>query len=537
MVQLGARSAQVCVKLSDGRVVQRSQNPNVLRIDGREVAPDEASNYLGLGFEAWAQVVHHAQSQPMFADLSPADRAELLSTLLGLGVWDARAEQARADARTLSASEAALRTELSRAEGQLAAHQQAEQTAQAAFDRVAQQRAAMQRDLEAERAEVASRLQSLRTAHQEAVKHVRQASRAVLRTKQAWEQVHSELEAARQEEQKLNGTLRYELAVRIQAEKGYDAVGRLGTVCHTCHQPISAEHVARERDHYRDRLKAAQESEAAAQAAVDKFHTETTAPLLERDPVAAQSYQDAQRAERAAAQEETRIKTNLDSTERELFRINSAAQRLPEPDTKPLEAARARIAQTLNLIEVKGAALVEVQVKLKHAEFWGKQFVLLRLWAMEQRLQEMNLLSEQYLRALGLSGWRLNWTTQRVGSTGNIQQRLFLEVQADYKDALPIETFSGGERTRVCLAAQLALARIADRHCTFGFEFWDEPSSYLSGRGLEDWIEELSARAHQERRVIYMIDHNAPAFAYDGVLTLTRTLEGVTASWGSASPS
>ncbi|MGH9438997.1 MAG: hypothetical protein ACRD22_14150, partial [Terriglobia bacterium] len=164
--------------------------------------------------------------------------------------------------------------------------------------------------------------------------------------------------------------------------------------------------------------------------------------------------------------------------------------------------------------------------------FWGKQFLQLRLRLMQCALEELQLLAVPFLEQLGLPGWRLEFAAEQTGDSGSRVGVQRLEIRIYRPGEEEEAVCSGGEYVRLRLAAQMALAASTVDSAKFGFEVWDEPSGYLSGAGLEDLLEVLSSRAQAERKVIYLVDHTVPEFGlFDGVLTLVRSEQEVTAQW------
>jgi ABC-type branched-subunit amino acid transport system ATPase component len=46
----------------------------------------------------------------------------------------------------------------------------------------------------------------------------------------------------------------------------------------------------------------------------------------------------------------------------------------------------------------------------------------------------------------------------------------------------------------------------------FALEVWDEPTKGMAQQGVQDLLEALKTRAEQERRPIWIVDHNTLGF-------------------------
>jgi len=81
--------------------------------------------------------------------------------------------------------------------------------------------------------------------------------------------------------------------------------------------------------------------------------------------------------------------------------------------------------------------------------------------------------------------------------------------------AVPWEAWSGGERQRLIVAAQMGLANLsrARTGADIDLEVWDEPTTGMSPQGVDDLLEALHTRALREQRQVWVVDHRTLGFS------------------------
>ncbi len=588
VVNTGLKKAAVDATFSDGRVINRTQSPNSLRMwdstGDKAYDPKEFHKAFGCTWEVWTQTVHHAQDARLFLDLGPGERAQVLSDLLNLSLWEQLSTDARATARDAdrllreeenkkSRADGILESQLRVVEGlrrEIAERDSWRTRAAAEFER--RQGDLLNQITEAEKAyndaqknkgALELRLKRAESREkfleEEAAAHLREANSVQAQHRAL---VESHAAVLKVEEQRLASL---HLAL-VRAQDRVDEVKRhireyhdLGATCPTCKQSISGEfkdrhfvelnqeldRVTEDWRHANDGHRLMEESVGMLRSVQEKERDsslEGVAKTNETASAAHRATREAKEAHRELSLEWRRASDAAQSTESTLNALKSDLEVLRAGQDAVLEHGadlEAKLQTAENYFEGAKQAVEELAEGVKALEervesykFWGNHFLKLRLRLMEQALAELSLLSAPYLEQLGLEGWRLDFSTQQASASGSMQQKLEIEIfRPGDEDSIALGGCSGGERTRLRLAVQMALAASTVESQQFGFEIWDEPSAYLSGSGLEDLLEVLAQRAQSERKVIFLVDHNVPEFAFDGVLTLIKKQNEVTAQW------
>lgn len=553
-------------------------------MDGKEYDPRTFSSAFGCSWEVWSQTVHHAQGERLFLDLSPSERAQVLSDLLNLSLWERLHQDAKELARETDKEVRMLETRTSLLQGQLGAHRRNIQGLEeqiAARNRAREEerarRARQEQELTIKVTEVESQLNSQDSHLRGLELRIKRGESRVMFLLEEVGQCRQDVDALRTQKERMvaehSATLSAarlvvgakEAQVRqaqIELERHQHRKHHfltLGPVCSNCDQPVSEEHKQRHLQELQEQLTQAtslyqqsqeelsrsrQELSALEQRCQQEIQgsKEILAAAVAAVEVKARQHRTAEQEVRAVRRQRDQMLGDRGRTAQELSRLQSDLSRVRDA---PLEQQinEGRLDSLLREAQ-EGRELTERQLQDRRAQcdavsqkrddydFWGKHYLRLRLRLMDQALAELTLLSAPYLEQLGLAGWTFQFTTQQATASGSTQQKLEIEIRRPGEEtSIPLAGCSGGERTRLRLAAQMALAAATVEAQQFGFEVWDEPSAYLSGSGLEDLLEVLSQRAQQEQKAIFLVDHTVPEFAFDGVLTLVKDSQGVAASW------
>ncbi len=579
VVDRAAKTAEVTVTLSDGREIVRTQSPNGLEMNGTVRDPAKFAEVFGCSWEAWVQSVHHAQGQPLFIDLSPADRAGVLSELLEVSVWEQLASRTRQQARGCDTEIQKMESATSYLKGELAGLQNSvgQYKSQLLALEVEEEksrvvREARKQDMLQREAGTKKALSTVQVTLQRLEFRVGRAAGEVTRTQEivsasvnrcvtvsgerealqkTWAEKERAADTALRQVETEPAVARHECE---RLEHLIDQFAELGVHCKHCGQSIPAQHRSQHEQTMKKELEDATqllvsaeerceqelqlrqelregsaEAMTKSRAALSEVESErgvaTDAAAVARNAVAELRSQ-----ESAALASGAALAEKLVAVQHALMDLKKSVPSVSRTNIEcSLKETDKKLCQLKQDLSKQALALQADRSQQDALLYWGKHFALLRLWCLEQALGELTLLVGPFLEDLGLVGWSLVFTTQKGGG---LQQRLEVEVFLPGEgEGYPLTAFSGGERTRLRLAAQMALAASTMDSQQFGFEVWDEPSAYLSGSGLEDLLDILARRAETEQRAIFLVDHTVPEYAFSGTYILTRTAAGVDGQW------
>jgi len=162
------------------------------------------------------------------------------------------------------------------------------------------------------------------------------------------------------------------------------------------------------------------------------------------------------------------------------------------------------------------------------AEDWPKLFKELRLWVVDEALDELEIHVNSSLVELGLKDWQLEFTVERETASGSISRGFEIIVRSPESPAgVPWETWSGGETQRLRIACAVGFASLIRSRMPSppDFEVWDEPTAHLNTEGVEDLVAFMDERA--EDRQVWIVDHRMlDSGHFDQTFTVTKTKNG-----------
>lgn len=489
--------------------------------------------WLRLELEPWLNSVLTAQGRPMFLDIKQEAQAGLFSEVLGLERW---VEYSQRASKRASAQDAVTR-ELERRHARLAG--ELESTIKQDF-------AAQHDDWEVARLK---KLLNVNADHKEGM-----AKRAKLK---------AELAAA--EEAEVNARARVSRALPnaalvedVGVMRGYaadysmllrDAERDLereqehakhvaeNKTCPTCGQDVAGgAHAIKARKRI-ERLELEVKKWTRELLGARKRLDELEAELEKEEAEEGRARDALDGAQRAVSS----ARRALDLQERELDRIEDEAERLEVEENPFAKMARQATRNASRLRE----ELAEAQDRLDASNarygllsYWVRGFKELRLQQIAEALTELEIEVNSAVTALGLVGWELRFAVDKEGKGGSIQRGFSVTVRSPhYPQPTPWRAWSGGEKQRLRLAANMGLADLIRSRTGTGLnlEVWDEPTNGLSPQGWGDLLESLAARARNEGRLIFVTDHKAHDYGgFAGTATVIKRPSGsaIRTTWG-----
>lgn len=241
------------------------------------------------------------------------------------------------------------------------------------------------------------------------------------------------------------------------------------------------------------------------------------------------------------------IRQNIEDFERKLVRVQRE-QDMAKQKQASLKASIATEAKRENpyssMIEEKVKSLdnlvqLEKATKLtlgnvneEHAavSFWVGGFKRVRLFIVEEALQQLELEVNNNLTSLGLMEWRIAFDVERENKSGGVTKGFIVLIYPpEATEPVRYEGFSGGETQRLRMAGDLGLANLIMERAGLSntVEFYDEPSRHLSQEGLLDLAELLAQRAEAHGKRIFLVDHHVVDYSgFAGTILVVKDADG-----------
>lgn len=522
----GDSETQVSVGVAnDGRMHTITRRSGRISIDGKTAGQEQIDKLLGyMPLDVFGHTILFAQGKPLFFDLEPSAKMKLFTTMLQLDRWDRRSELASQSAKKIAVGDLPA----------LAARLQAMETE---FSHIDEQMQRLQDDSdlweEEHRANVdewESQLADLRKQLSGVVKRWGVADLAL-------EQAGMELQPQQKLVDKLNNDLRElesfhnGLVISVKndirrLENEIDALGD-GNNCPVCGQSVKGSALQR---HHRDLKRQIDEKRSKlindrSREKIDALRAKLDKQIRIRDKFAA-SVEDAHTALDRLGPQKAELETKINSIK---ARLDESAE-THNPYFEQLSGLKRRKRELIKAIDAVKQDEQQLRQKHDQSKWWVKGFKEVKLYQMEEVLQELELASNNMLDDNGLDGWEIHYEVERENKSGTMRRGLHVMILSpDNDEAVKWEVWSGGEGQRLRIIGALALGEVLLNHAGIecGMTVLDEPTQHLSTEGIDDLCEFLSDRAYQLKQQIWFADQNVVEGDYfNRTLTVLKDKNG-----------
>jgi DNA repair exonuclease SbcCD ATPase subunit len=517
------------VELQFGKdVVQRVRARGItLSLSGKEVDQAEVDAYVRLSPDAFLHTCYFAQFSPAFIDLSPASRMELYAEIMGLEFWEQKARTAAALQKEFAQELSAASLSVSELKGQLQGLK-------------AQDFTEAEREWKARQgAKLVALTQELQELEQEAERVARSVA-VTRRDAEGWaadrkeaDKKLRELERTLLELLEQSRRIGYEQetnAAAIEAlEREEQGMLKAGAKCRACGQEVRPEAVRQHRLHLRTRF-----VELGAQARVlDKRGKEVKKKRQKAEEELAEFKE--QLPDNSKALQMLELQRSHLTTLQERIKQKRDRVREVRDDESPWERQRKLFAKQEKRVRQQLAKAKEARTDAQWHEnafgFWAKQLKDIRFFLIQESLRQLNAEANECLVQLGLVDWSIEFAVEKETKGGGVKRGFLVNVQGPETKgtAVPWEAWSGGESQRLRLAVQLGISNLLSARSGVSpdFEFWDEPSNWLSEGGIKNLLQTLEERATRYQRRIFIADHRSLDFnCSGGQLVVIKTDKG-----------
>lgn len=506
----GTTEVEVIVQIGKkNHTIKRTANPNLVTDNGTEMGQADVSKLIPIPFDIIPLTLILGQKQPLFFDLTSSEKMKVFSESLNLSKWDERSEHAKKQVD-------GLEMENNHSYAEIAAWKDAVERLK--LDRLSLK--AKSENWETARELALSNKDKELKQHQKKIDAVQDARiDADLSLENAEIKLRTlNLESLRREARTTSLALaKSELAFKASVAGMNDIISQMDQVkdqvCPTCKQMLKGKH-------HQNKMLDSLEKQVSDMG------------LEERKKAYKEAQERSEKAElalRNAEIEETKLRKVCEECRDELDRFNNiiaeasgnikAINRLKEeyegqdnPFREQIQSVQSRITETTARIEDRTAKLDTKKQYCERLRFWVKGFKDIKLYTLEEILQELEISSCGMLDQFGLADWSLRYDVERETKSGTIARGINVEVLSpDNKKPVRWECWSGGTAQRISLIGSLALRSVLLNHLgvTTNLMVVDEPTIGLSTEGITDLVELLSHVAKDTKSNIWMIDHHA----------------------------
>lgn len=477
--------------------VHRSWKPNLLQLNGKEVDQITLEKELGITPIRFTHSYYFPQISESFFDLKPEAKLSLLADVLGLEKWETASDVAGVATQELNIS-------IGQLEGQLSEINMAIKTHADLIEQYGEREAEWNEEQKRKRNALSKRSKDSTGQQEKLQTRIGTLEKAIKKIKQPMVVglnlpvlMHRKNICKQQRLSLLNTTT--------------------GNKCSACNQPISPRHFKKELAKVDLELASIRKEIAEQQAKSDKFAKEQR----EYDD----QVDDLKIKLRAAEKELAGIEATIKAEKRERAEVEKE-----NPYTAQRKQSLAMKVKAKKRNQQVEEELSNLSAEVEHTHFWIKGFKEVRLLIVDSVLSQLEIEVNQAIQELGLIGWEIKFDVEKENKSGTIRRGFtVLVLSPDNEEAVPWESWSGGETQRLRLAGAWGFANLI--HDMSGdspnFEFWDEPSNWLTEEGINQMMEALSERATRHKRTIMLADHRASDFGgFSAKIQITKTEKG-----------
>jgi len=221
----------------------------------------------------------------------------------------------------------------------------------------------------------------------------------------------------------------------------------------------------------------------------------------------------------------------IESREKDIHKQLASLDSETNPYTKMLDEKHHNLCKLQSSISEHKATIHNLEAENEAVKFWVKGFKRIRLYAIEQAFQALELEVNNCLSQLGMTEWQITFAIERENKSGGVTKGFMVFVKSPHnKQPVRWENWSGGETQRLELAGDLGLANLIMQQAGLqsAIEMFDEPSTHLSKKGMLDLANMLYERAINEGKTIWIVDHaDISNFGeFEGVIVVRKDTNG-----------
>lgn len=501
--------------------VRRSTVKNGLWLDGKLCSQEEIDRLIGLSIVNIPHTIILGQKQELFYDLKPQHKLEVLSETLQLDRWEARSKNARDKAKQYESDHDAGLLLIANHEIFLNAERKALEQAKTQVSDWERKRAKGDSKREDEQATL--------------VKALTKATAEQGPLDLAYDGAETELRAARKdlmkksaERSKLVDHVGVQKVKAANRKREYEDLKEMAEsdICPTCNQPI-----ANHKQHAHDaKLKLKDAKRRAALASDYVIVAETQVELFDKVM---------ERVRKSIVTFGEKSDEAKDGLDRLTARIADIKQQIAvlkaqtrEHEENPYSAlvtnCRKQIKIIKQHIDDEQVLVAKYARQAIRAKYWVDGFKQIRLYLLQETLEELQEVTQNMLPEFGLTGWIVEYAIERDTKAGGVSTGLTVTIlKPGMSKGVRWEAWSGGEGQRLLIVGAMALSEVLLRRAGIECDLLvlDEPTRHMSKEGIAETVDYLIERGRDAQ--IFYCDHAAmESNRFASVITITKDQEG-----------
>lgn len=518
---------QVIVEIS-GVEITRARSPIILLLSGGTVEQEAINSFIKLSYEEFKHSVMVGQFTTFFTELLPTARSDLFTKILDVGEWDSYSVRAKEITLRLENEGNSNSLKVARLESELSTLDN--DTDIADLDSIWEED--REKDLKILKEDLVQVKKRIGVVEERHSKHVILIERLgkkfdCLKSRQDsvlkyMNPLISKLSAIDRAVSRIKG--RQEVV-----EEQRDNLNALEGICYVCGQRVGRQHKARELSRIDVHLKKLGLKLKSLEGKRSSLNVEID---IVRKDIALLSGR------------VQKIGFRIEDEKGSLFKIKSDIKtlgRLQKDHLEAFEDLKRKISPFSSKLRDSRRVKRKVRLGLKSllrknrmlkdkeasTRYWVKGFKDVKASLIQEILLQLELEVNSVVEGLGLGGWRMLFCPDETQS--KLNKGFVIKVLSPHnKKPVVWESWCGGETSRLRLAAQLGLSNLIlnRKGVAINFQAFDEPTSWMASKGVEDLVTTLKTWATLNRRWVWLIDHRTLSYQFDSVVTVVRKRTG-----------
>lgn len=509
-----ARKKGYSGKLWIGRsVIERSWRPNELTYDGEVVSQAELEDRIGIDFDTFVTTVLISQGEPMFFDLSAVRKLSIFTSLLKLDEWMEYSDKAKLLTASLQEGINKKAVGIARTEGELdgldlaTLKEKKENFRSERYNEMTSLQPEL-RELKGDKKKLAKRIRKATSFKAKMVKQLGGLDADNFMAKEARTILKNDVVVIEAEWMAASAKLAEILQQQSHLRK------HKGKLCLVCGRKVTL---------------------AVAKAQIVKLgeqHMAIEEPNFERSVKIRQAKEEIKALDGVIKKHDNdyrKTKKRLDKFDGEWDALKAdyydvkaavtilaaklkAVHRKTNPFAPMLKAKLEQEEKLIARLDKRKKALAKLDSRRDLAEYWIRGFKDVRLYLIDEALQQLEAETNRALAELGFgSDWSIKYLVERTSKQGRAMAGFSVLVNSPYSDKqVPFAAWSGGEKQRLKIAGSMGFMSLVSARTglDLGLEVYDEPTQHLSPQGIDSLLEALRIRALETGKRIWLVDHH-----------------------------
>lgn len=302
-------------------------------------------------------------------------------------------------------------------------------------------------------------------------------------------------------------------------KKELEQISRIGAHCHTCFQSVNEKVVLARKRQVKEQIQELEEEAIQFSDKCEEIDEKISKYRANKEKVVRAIEEQRQKAKEVLIIEKRIVEENNRAEDEELAE---------NPYVKEKEVALAKqkkIKEKIEWLRNERAGISEI---LPYYSFWVEAFgdSGIKSFVFDLICSTLTEQANKYLDILTNGTTTISFDTQQKLKSGETREKFDCEIITD-GDRCMYETYSGGEKTRIALAVDMALSQLMQEYykTQFNFVVFDERDEYLNNAGRRQYLSLLKEIA--KNKTAYVISHDDTLKGMFDTTITVKKIEGI----------